>query len=205
MHPRVVATMHPGRRRVLAAVGSLTASLALPVRAQSSRTPSAGVGGGHGLVLPRAPAPQWPVTDVAGRRAALAARLRGRVTAVQLIFTGCSSTCPVQGAVFAAIAHRPPAPDIRLLSLTVDPLGDDPKQLEAWLGRFDAPSIWSAAAPQVDQVEPLSGFLRGAPARTDTHSTQVFLFDRDARLAFRTVPNPTPEHVADLLKQLAAA
>ena len=146
MHPRVVATMHPGRRRVLAAVGSLTASLALPVRAQSSRTPSAGGGGGHGLVLPRAPAPQWPVTDVAGRRAALAARLRGRVTAVQLFFTGCSSTCPVQGAVFAAIAHRPPAPDFRLLSLTVDPLGDDPKQLEAWLGRFDAPSIWSAAA-----------------------------------------------------------
>ena len=63
----------------------------------------------------------------------------------------------------------------------------------------------SAAISGADQVEPLSGFLRGAPARTDTHSTQVFLFDRDARLAFRTVPNPTPEHVADLLKQLAAA
>ncbi len=212
----------PARRRALGAAGLLVAACAAPMRAGATPRAGASTGGGastgagatteagrsdgpRGLVLPRLSAPHWPVTDTAGRRAPLGARLRGHVTAVQLIFTGCSSTCPVQGAVFAVIAARPPAPDVRLLSLSVDPLSDGPAQLKAWLGRFGAPALWSAGTPLLDHVEPLSGFLRGAPARTDVHTTQVFLFDRDARLAFRTVPNPTPEHVADLLGQLARA
>lgn len=183
-----------GRRSVLLALGCSTFSgLGLGSPAPAPR----------GLVVPRQPAPDWLLTDHRGRRARLTARLQGQVTAVQLMFTGCSSTCPVQGAVFADVAGRIRAKDIGLLSLTVDPLGDDPKALGAWLDRFGRPPGWSAAAPGLDEVEPLASFLRGQ-ARS-SHSTQVFLFDRQARLAFRTVDLPSAEHVADLLAQLARA
>ena len=76
------------------------------------------------LVLRRVPAPQLPPTDTLGRSICLPALLRGKVTAVQLLCAGCSSTCPIQGAVFAAVGQKVRAPDVRLLSLTVDPLGD---------------------------------------------------------------------------------
>lgn len=159
----------------------------------------------RGLVLPRQPVPDWPLTDDRGQRTRLVTRLQGQVTAVQLIFTGCSSTCPVQGAVFADVAGRMGSTDARLLSLTVDPLGDDPKALGAWLDRFGRPANWSAAAPRPDDVEALAGFLRGQAAGAASHSTQVFLFDRQARLAFRTVAMPPADHVAALLGQLVRA
>lgn len=54
-------------------------------------------------------------------------------------------------------------------------------------------------------MEPLAGFLRGQARLSSSHSTQVFLFDRQARLAFRTVDLPSAEHVTDLLAQLARA
>ncbi|MBL8345321.1 MAG: SCO family protein [Rubrivivax sp.] len=158
-----------------------------------------------GLVLPRVPAPDLPLTDTFGRSIGLSAQLRGKVTAVQLMFAGCSSTCPIQGAVFAAVAQKVRATDVHLLSLTVDPLSDSPQALRDWLGRFGQHRFWTAGAPRMQDVDVLAEFLRGAPPRTGTHSSQVFLFDRQARLAFRTVELPSAEHVAELLTMLAAA
>jgi protein SCO1/2 len=159
----------------------------------------------QGLVLPRVPAPNLPLTDTLGRSIDLSTLLRGKVTAVQLMFAGCSSTCPIQGAVFAAVAQRLKAPDLQLLSLTVDPLGDSSQALRIWLDRFGPYRSWSAAVPRVQDIELLAGFLRGVPPNTGTHSSQVFLFDRQARLAFRTVELPSAEHVVELLAMLAAA
>ena len=121
------------------------------------------------------------------------------------MFAGCSSTCPIQGAVFAAVAQQVKAPDMQLLSLTVDPLGDSPQVLSDGLGRFGRYHLWTAGAPRVEDVDRLAEFLRGVPPKAGTHSPQVFLFDRQARLAFRTVDLPSAEHVAYLLTQLAAA
>ena len=57
----------------------------------------------------------------------------------------------------------------------------------------------------MQDVDALAEFLRGVPPKTGTHSSQVFLFDRQARLAFRTVELPSVEHVVELLTMLAAA
>lgn len=158
-----------------------------------------------GLVIPRAPAPNLPLTDASGKTIGLSSLLHGKVSAVQLMFAGCSSTCPVQGAVFASVAQQIHSSDAQLLSLTIDPLADDPKALRTWLGRFGRHGLWTAAAPRVQDVDSLAEFLRGVPPRSGTHPSQVFLFDRQARLAFRTVEQPSPEHLLGLLEQLAAA
>jgi len=46
------------------------------------------------------------VVGADGRRTPLPTALAGEATAVQRMFTGCSSVCPMQGAVFAAVAAR---------------------------------------------------------------------------------------------------
>lgn len=158
-----------------------------------------------GLVLPRRKVPDLALLDADGRASVLSARLRGRVTAVQLMFAGCSTVCPIQGGIFAEVAGQLREPDVQLLSLTIDPLGDDPQALRRWLDRFGSPPRWMAAAPRVQDVDALTEFLRGAPGQPGSHPTQVFLVDRDARLAFRTVALPTAGHVATLLGQLAAS
>jgi protein SCO1/2 len=147
------------------------------------------------------------VTTAAGRTVALQRLLKGQVTALQLMFTGCTATCPIQGAIFADAARMlaGASNELRLLSVSIDPLGDSPKALADWLGRFGTPPSqrWTAAVPRVQDVDTLFDFLRGRASGVDRHTAQAFLFDRQARLAFRTVDMPAGADLAALMRQLA--
>lgn len=163
-----------------------------------------------GRVRPPVAAPALRLLGHDGRAATLTDILRHRVTVVQLIFTGCSAICPLQGMQFASLqatlASRGIA-DVQLLSLSIDPLGDDPKALGAWLRRFGAGPTWRAAAPVPGDLDGLLGLLgrNGLPANASTgdrHSGQLGLFDREARLAWRTADLPPVGEVIDALRWL---
>lgn len=164
-----------------------------------------------GPVTPPRPLPSIRVTTAAAQQVDLAQLLRGRVTALQLMFTGCSVTCPVQGATFAAAQARLAKASRRaqLLSVSVSPLEDDPHALTAWLARFNAdPRRWTAAVPALAQADALMRFLQAtggtkAPTAAD-HSTQVFFFDPQAQLMLATADLPAGEEVARLLEELEA-
>jgi protein SCO1/2 len=171
-----------------------------------------------GPVTPAQGLPAPPVTLHDGRRLPLGQVLRGRLTALQLMFTGCSSLCPVQGATFAqlqALLLRPSGPGGRsgtgtgaaaamapqLLSISIDPLGDDARALAAWRGRFGAGPGWLAAVPGVGDVDGLFEALRGRASGPDRHSTQVFLLDASGRLVFRCAELASAESVAQAMSQ----
>jgi protein SCO1 len=184
------------RRRLLAA-GAL-AWLGVP--------PAARADAGVGPVTPAVAAPALPLRRHDGAAAMLAAQLRGTPTAVQLMFTGCSTVCPIQGALFSALeaalrAERDlPA---RLLSLSIDPLADDPAALSAWLRRFRAGPTWSAAAPTPEALDSMLALFKGGTAAGDRHTGQVYLFDRQARLAWRTSELPPTSEIMAALRHVA--
>ena len=187
------------RRRWLRAAAALAATAGMgTVRAHG------------GLVLPPvAPPPALRLRLQDGRTVSPAALLEGRVTALQLMFTGCSATCPLQGALFAEVerqllARRAAPPDVQLISASIDALGDDPAALSGWLARFGAGGLWRAATPAVADLDRWLDFLQGRRGGADRHTTQVFLFDRRGRLALRTVDLPPPAEVARLVGELAA-
>ena len=160
-----------------------------------------------GLVTPPQPLPDIGLTLHDGRRAGLAALLRGRVTALQLMFTGCSSVCPLQGAVFAAVQERLAAGEARaaqgplqLLSISIDALGDDARALAAWRQRHGAGPGWLAGVPALADVDRLADGLRGRVSTIDRHTAQVFVIDRQGRLAYRCAElAPAPDVVQALL------
>lgn len=171
-------------------------------------------GGNHfpfGRVLPPRGMDAWPVTTHGGVRTDLPALLAGKVTAVQLMFTGCGGTCPIQGSLFAgaqqALGGRPGG--AQFLSISIDALGDTPAALAAWLTKFGAAPGWLAALPQARDVEAIIERLgRGGekrPAGPDPHTGQVHLFDRRARLVYRTPSLPRPAQIATLLREIQAA
>jgi protein SCO1/2 len=129
-------------------------------------------------------------------------RLRDKVTAVQLMFTGCSATCPIQGALFASVATQLRGAEFQLLSLSIDPLNDEPKALREWMKRFGAHPAWRAAAPAPGDVDRLLDFLRGRAAGADRHTAQAFLFDRRGQLVFRTAELPTASHIVQQLEYI---
>ena len=188
----------PGRRRLLVAAPALV----LPWLGTDARAH-----GSFGPVEPALAAPALSLQGDDGRRVELGALLAGQVTAVQLMFTGCSATCPIQGAMFAEVQQRLAHDDarLRLLSISIDPLGDDAKALRGWLEKFGASAPrWSAALPQLRDVDRLLDFLRGRAPGVDRHTAQAFVFDRRARLVYRTEDMPSPPELTRLMRSVNA-
>lgn len=163
-----------------------------------------------GPVRPPVPVPPLDIRWQDGSRSTLASRLQGRVSAVQTMFTACSATCPLQGALFAAIEPLleddggDRQPRFQLLSLSIDPMTDEPAVLAKWLAQFGAGPAWRAGSPAPDQVDVLFDFLRARSDRLDRHTGQVYLFNGRGELVLRTVDLPPPGQVASLMRQLRA-
>ena len=200
MNARMLHVRHrpalPGRRRLLTA-----GALALLGMSATGRA-----AGGVGPVMPAVAAPAFPLRRHDGAARTLAAELRGAATAVQLMFTGCSTVCPMQGALFAALQAAVAAEHgttVRLLSLSIDPLADDPAALSAWLRRFGAGPAWSAAAPTQAALEAMLSLFKGEAAAGDRHIGQVHVFDREAKLVWRTSELPPTAEVMAALRRAA--
>jgi protein SCO1 len=186
------------RRRLMKAMvgGALLPGLPRPVLSHAD----------FGPVAPAKAVPSLTCVLSDGRTANLVELLTGRTTALQLMFTGCSAVCPMQGALFARLQGmltNQLARNIQLLSLSIDPLSDDPKALSAWLKRFNARPGWVAASPAIAALGQVTALFRRGVNAADDHSTQVYLINRGARLVWRTPDLPAPREVADLLLRLA--
>jgi protein SCO1 len=164
-----------------------------------------------GWVVPALPAPLMDLVDHNGKRRVMRTWLEHRLTFVQTMFTGCSSICPVQGAIFAelnvAIRNRPANHPLSLLSVSVDALGDSPSSLAEWLRRLGASGdSWSAAVPSIKGVDQLQRMLEGRASGNRTtiasHSSKVYIFDSFGLLRWRSQELPSVKlllSVADVI------
>jgi protein SCO1/2 len=142
-----------------------------------------------------------------GRQTTLQALLKGRITALQLMFTTCSATCPIQGATFAALQDHVGArvPRGQLLSVSIDPLGDDAKALSAWRAKFAAKPHWLAAVPAVRSSDVMLDFVAGRAKGADRHTAQTYLFDSDGRFIYRLAEFASARDISAVMEQISRA
>lgn len=181
------APFSASRRACLLAAGALAIE---PTRAATAWP--------TGWVQPRLPAPAVVLVDSDARSQPLPQRLQGQLTVAQLIYTGCGTTCPTQGRLFSHMAERHRHRPVRWLSISIDALGDDPRRLRDWQSQLGAQPRWQAAVPAPQDVDRVVTFLRGGAAGSDSHTTQVFAFDPQGRLAYRS-GDATPVALLDQL------
>jgi protein SCO1/2 len=104
--------------------------------------------------------------------------VKGKVVAVQFIFTTCTTICPPLGATFARVQKElgeRAGRDVRLISVSVDPVTDTPERLKAWGAKFHAAEGWTfvtGAKPQVDELLRALGAATASPA---DHSPTVLI------------------------------
>jgi protein SCO1/2 len=206
------------RRRWIQQAGALLAGAAVLRAGRAAEAVAPSVRHSHlpfGPIVPTRAIAPLPIVTHSGAKADLSTLLRGKTSAVQLMFTGCSATCPIQGALFAQaqelLAGRPQGVDgtgLQFVSLSIDPLGDPPDRLNAWLRRFGPAKDWWAGAPRVADVERMiDGFGRdGEPrsGRSDPHTGQVFIVDRRGELAYRTQGMPSAQSIVEALRLVAS-
>jgi protein SCO1/2 len=189
------------RRALLCDVAAATmAAVCSPLYAQH---------GTMGLVSPPVRLDDTWLVDQTGRKRLLSDLLFQGVTALQTIYTGCSSVCPLQGALFSAVQDRMPQIraryPVRLLSIGIDPLSDSPSALHEWLMHFQAGPAWNAATPTLHDVDRMRMALSGSPlplGNIANHSTQIYCFDASAMLRWRSADLPRVDEVCGVLGAL---
>jgi cytochrome oxidase Cu insertion factor (SCO1/SenC/PrrC family) len=123
--------------------------------------------------------PDVEVLDESGRRLHFYSDLvRGRTVAINFIFTTCTTICPPMGATFERVQNLAAARaggDVRLISISVDPVTDTPERLKAWGAKFKARPGWTLVTGELPQINELLKALGGFSGRREDHSPVVLI------------------------------
>jgi len=163
------------------------------------------------------PPPELPVLMKAPEFAGLTAeeqpfhshQLQGKVVVVSFFFTSCTGPCPVMNSRLSVLqAQFANEPDVRFVSITVDPERDTPERLRAYAQRYGAkPERWIFLRMTPDSVEWLAtkGFrVPGSATQPDLHSTRYILLDRQGNVRgyFSALDEQQVQQLEQALRQL---
>jgi protein SCO1/2 len=198
-------------RRRFCAAGLLLACGAATVRSARAASPSAA----NWLPPPRLPS--VPLKDAEGRTWTLAQALAGsRIAVISFFFTGCQTVCPPQTALLreagARLRERGRSRGLRMLALSVDPLGDGPVQLRDYARRFELPLAlpgqpeaggdWLLLSGDRVPVEQSLTALGVPPAAPGEHPSLLWLADTVRGRWTRTSSLNPPEALVALVESL---
>ena len=129
--------------------------------------------------------PDFSLTERSGKAFGLA-DLSGKVWVADFFYTSCPGPCPALQSRFTEVQKAlGPLPDVRFLSISVDPEKDTPDVLDVYAKRFQAGPQWFFCTGERDVIFKLAhdGFklpiAGGTPeAGPVTHTTRLVLVDR---------------------------
>jgi protein SCO1 len=111
--------------------------------------------------------------------------VKGKVVAVNFIFTTCTTICPPMGATFAKVQKLMGGrvgKDVHLISVTLDPATDTPERLRGWAAKFDARPGWTLVTGPKPDVERLLRALGSYVSRKEDHPPLVLIGNDSRRL-----------------------
>jgi protein SCO1/2 len=127
--------------------------------------------------------PDVNVYDQDGRRLKFYTDLvKGRVVAINFIFTTCTTVCPPMTATFRRVQQElmsGAGRDVRLISVSVDPLVDTPERLRDFASKFKAEPGWTFVTGDKIEMDSLLRAL-GAAVKDKNDHTPVVLVGNDA-------------------------
>jgi protein SCO1/2 len=181
--PGDLATLYPGARVQFDLVITNHRSLARNLRKAAGAdaaipAPKERLHVGDGL-------PEFRLTDQAGRAVELA-DLRGKVIAIDFIYTRCPlpDVCPRLSANFAALQRRFRGRDVMLLSVTVDPDYDTPAVLADYARRWAAdPAAWRFLTGEAGPLAAALGEVYWTDDGSIGHNSSTSIVDRQGRVA----------------------
>ena len=130
-----------------------------------------------------------------------------RIVAINFIYTSCTTTCPLASATFKRLQERLGerlGKEVRLISVSLDPVTDTPARLKDYAGRYKAKPGWvwlTGHKAEVDQV--LNG-LGTSSANFTEHPPLVMVGDGRRGRWSRFYALPGPEQILKKVEALLA-
>ena len=149
--------------------------------------------------------PDVPLLDQDGKAVHFYSDLvRGKVVAMNFVFTSCTTICPPMGATFAKLQTLLAGKDVHLISVSVDPEVDTPQRLKAWAAKFGARPGWTLVTGDRNDVNRLLKALGVYTAGIADHSPLVLLGNEAAHRWTRAYGLAPPAKLAELIDQMIA-
>ena len=148
--------------------------------------------------------PDTVFQDQTGAERRFADLVKGRLVALNFIFTSCTTICPPMGAAFAALQTLEAARgvDVQFLSVSIDPTTDTPQRLDAWARKFGGTAAWTLLTGPSSGVNALlDAFGVGGVVRGE-HAPVVVLGNARAGRWVRAHALAPPAELAALLDDL---
>jgi protein SCO1 len=150
-----------------------------------------------------------PLVDQDGRKRLFKSDvLADRIVIIGFVYTTCTTVCPVTSQIMAQAQTKlgeRVGRDVALVTVSVDPVRDQPAVLKAHAERVGAAAAWTwltGAKPQVDEV--LKGFGAWSANFTD-HPPLVMVGDAKSGRWMRLFGFPHPDQIVAAVAELSAA
>lgn len=131
--------------------------------------------------------------------------VKGRVVAINFIYTTCTAICPMQGNQFARLQTMLGdrlGKDVLLISISADPDADSAQKLKTWLTHFGAKQGWTFVTGEKSEIDRISRALTGDQARKGDHSPAMFIGNYDKGVWKRVYGLTEPERLTRLIGQM---
>jgi protein SCO1/2 len=103
--------------------------------------------------------------------------VKGRVVAINFVFTSCTTICPPLSAIFSnvqSLTQNRSGPAFQLISVSMDPVNDNPARMKGWLEKYGARPGWTFVSGEKSEMDKLLRALGGYASRED-HSPMVII------------------------------
>jgi len=133
--------------------------------------------------------------------------VKGKVVAINFIFTTCTTICPPLTATFRRVQQeleKGAGRDAQLISISVDPATDTPERLRDFAAKFKAQPGWTFVTGEKSEIDSLLKALGAAVSDKNDH-TPVVLVGNDATGYWtRTYGLSAPTALVEVITQAAA-
>ena len=131
--------------------------------------------------------------------------VKGRVVAVNFIFTSCTTVCPLMGARFAQLQRLLHGNAVSLISVSIDPTTDTPERLAAWAKRMGGRPGWTLVTGAKADLDALTRSLGASSADPASHAPLIVIIDDRNRRWQRLNGLTEPAAVARILQDVVGS
>ncbi|HEY2962564.1 MAG TPA: SCO family protein [Pyrinomonadaceae bacterium] len=104
--------------------------------------------------------------------------IKDKIVVLSFFYTSCTSSCPMQGKIFSelqALLGERLGKSVFLISVTTDPVRDQPRQLKIWATRYKVKPGWTLVTGNEAEMNKLLVQFIGNKAGGGMHLPVTFI------------------------------
>ncbi|HEX5604641.1 MAG TPA: SCO family protein [Pyrinomonadaceae bacterium] len=131
--------------------------------------------------------------------------IKGKTVAINFIFTTCTTVCPPLTATFRKVQQTASERglDVKLVSVSVDPVIDTPERLRAFAEKFNADQGWTFVTGEKGEIDSLLQSLGVAVTNKNDHTPMILIGNDSLDYWTRAYGLSSPTKLVDLLAEAA--